>query len=250
MKTLIVSVLLAATAASAQSTFLSDTKKPLESPRSMFIEVKVGYFLPNIDKQLRSLPDAAPAAEQPYAKIFGTGWMWLGEIEVEYQFFQKFGTLAAGLSVGYAEKYGKAYNVQSQARSGESSGLRFIPIKALLVYRFDYAKQRWNVPLVPYVKVAFVAAPWWITAGKDVEVQPPNDSAISVSLGFAETFGLALQLDFLDPRLARDFDSSVGVNHTYLFAEGTLQQLNVFNQVPGKFDMSSEHFSFGLGFEF
>jgi hypothetical protein len=61
---------------------------------------------------------------------------------------------------------------------------------------------------------------------------------------------VSLELDFLDPRLARDFDSSIGVNHTYLFAEGTVQGMALFNTKPRDLDFSSEHFMFGLGFEF
>ena len=70
-----------------------------------------------------------------------------------------------------------------------------------------------------------------------------------VKFGIAGVLGLALQLDFIDQRLARDFDSSVGVNHTYLFAEGTLQEMNLFGGSKA-LDLSSAHFMFGLGFEF
>ena len=71
-----------------------------------------------------------------------------------------------------------------------------------------------------------------------------------VKFGFGGVLGLSLELDFLDRRLARDFDSSVGVNHTYLFAEGTLQEMALFNSDAKGLDFSSFHAVFGLGFEF
>jgi D-methionine transport system permease protein len=50
-----------------------------------------------------------------------------------------------------------------------------------------------------------------------------------VAFGLSFTAGLSFMLDFLDQRLARDFDSSVGVNHTYLFAE--------FKETTGRFNI-------------
>jgi hypothetical protein len=64
--------------------------------------------------------------------------------------------------------------------------------------------------------------------------------------------GLSLSLDFLDKRLARDFDTSMGVNHTYLFAEFTYQNTSVLelasNTLP--LNLDSLHWMFGLGLEF
>jgi hypothetical protein len=37
--------------------------------------------------------------------------------------------------------------------------------------------------------------------------------------GWQAAVGLSLQLDFIDPTAAHDFDADVGVNHTYAFFE-------------------------------
>lgn len=219
-------------------------QKRLESPKSMFFEVKLSPFTPLLDRPFTELPEE----ERPYYAVFGGGPMLLGEIEVEYQFFQKFGTLAGGLSVGYAEKYGKSIDAVTKERVDQSTGLQIVPIKALLVYRFDWIKERYKIPVVPYAKAAFVGMPYWITNGGSVELSGVSRGQ-GVKFGLAGVLGLALQLDFIDQRLARDFDSSVGVNHTYLFAEGTLQEMNLFGGSKA-IDLSSAHFMFGLGFEF
>jgi hypothetical protein len=246
MKTsLTLACVLAATTASAQSFELSTTKNRLESPRSMFFEAKLSPFTPLLDRPFMDLPEA----DRPYYAVFGGGPMLLGEIEVDYQFFQKFGSLAAGLSVGYSEKYGLSIDAVSHQRVDQSTGLQIVPIKALLVYRFDWAKERYKIPLVPYAKLAFVGMPWWITNGGAVELSGVQRGQ-GLKFGLAGVLGLALEMDFLDQRLARDFDSSVGVNHTYLFAEGTIQEMNLFGSSARAIDLSSKHFMFGLGFEF
>ncbi|MFT3709512.1 MAG: MXAN_2562 family outer membrane beta-barrel protein [Archangium sp.] len=243
-------VVLGSTLAAAQQFGISSENRRKESPRNMFVEVKLAPFLPLIDSEFSGIMDPA---ERPYTKMFGTGVMLLGELEFEYQFFQKFGSLAAGLSVGYAEKFGKALDAATLQRTDQSTGMRLVPLKALLIYRWDWAKEKWHVPLVPYVKGAFVAMPYFLLSGTTVE-EKDFVAGEGVKFGFAGTFGIALELDFIDQRLARDFDSSVGVNHTYLFAEGTLQGMSFFNkpataeELP--LNLSSRHFNFGVGFEF
>ena len=214
-----------------------------QSPKEMFLEAKLAPWLPNIDSGF--------AAPGPYATTFGSSSMLLGEVELDYQVFQKFGTIAVGIGAGYAEKFAKALVTATGARSGESTGLRVVPLKALLVYRFDLLWLRWDIPLVPYGKGALVFMPWWVTKGPAVEVVD-GLSAAGTKVGLAGVLGLSLTLDFLDRRLAADFDSSMGVNHSYLFAEFTSQNLQLFDfaksAVPLNF--SSNHWMFGLGFEF
>ena len=256
MKTsLTVACALVASVASAQGLELSDaapqtfglasSKKRLESPRQMFVEAKLSPFTPLLDRPFMDLPEA----ERPYYAVFGGGAMLMGELEVDYQFFQKFGSLAAGVSVGYGEKFGLSIDAVSKERVDQSTGLRLVPIKALLVYRFDWAKEKFHIPLVPYAKVAFVAMPWWVVNGSSVELSGIQRGE-GIKFGLSGVLGLALELDFLDHRLARDFDSSLGVNHTYLFAEGTIQEMNLFGTTARGIDLSSKHFMFGLGFEF
>ena len=214
------------------------------SPRSFYLELKASPFTPQIDSGF--------ADPGPYKKTFGT-FMWLGEAELDFQFFQRFGSLAVGLSAGYAEKYGKAFVANSGAPSTESTGLHIVPIKALLVYRFDWLNSKLGIPLVPYLKGGPVIMPWWVTKGPNIETIAghPELRGAGYKWGLAGTVGLAFCLDFLDRRLARDFDTSMGVNHSYLFAEGTLQNMVLFEPVNTKpLNLSSMHVNFGLGLEF
>jgi len=65
--------------------------------------------------------------------------------------------------------------------------------------------------------------------------------------GFGGTLGLAFQLDFLEQRMAKDFDSDLGVNHTYLFAEWNVSRVNNFGQAG--LNLSGRYWMFGLGLE-
>ncbi|MEW6433902.1 MAG: MXAN_2562 family outer membrane beta-barrel protein [Myxococcota bacterium] len=211
-----------------------------ESERSMFLEAKLSPYTPLIDRSFTSTTG-------PYQTIFGGGPMLLGELELDYQFFQKVGSLGVGLSGGYAEKFGRAIDATTGAQTNQATGLKLVPLKALIVYRFDWLSLKTDIPLVPYVKGAFVMMPWWVVSGSEIEVADGLRGS-GLSYGLAGVFGLSLTLDFLDPRLARDLDTSVGVNHSYLFAEFTLQEMGIFT--PDAMDLSSRHWIFGLGFEF
>lgn len=221
--------------------FLSDEEVAKnESPRDMAVEVKLGPYLPLVDRE-------PSLTGRPYETTFGTGPMLLGEVEVDYQFFRKFGSLGAGLSAGYAEKYGHATDPATGEISPEATSLQVVPIQLLLVYRFDYLAENFNVPIVPFVKGGLVMIPWWASKGGQVEVSNGFYGA-GVRWGLAGIFGAALQLDFLEPRLARDLDSSTGINHSYLFAEFHLSEVNDFGQKV--LDLSSRHWMFGLALEF
>lgn len=245
MKTSLVMLLMAASVASADTFEVSGSKKPMESPRQMFFEAKLSPYTPLLDRPFMDRKET----ERPYYFFFGGGPMLLGEVEVDYQFFQKVGSLGVGVSIGYAEKFGRSIDAATNERVAQSTGISLVPIKALLVYRFDWLKENYHIPLVPYAKGAVVLMPWWMVNGGALSAVGV-ERAEGLKAGLAAVGGLALEIDFLDPRLARDFDSSVGVNHTYLFAEATFQEMNVFAVSPVPLDFSSRHFMFGLGFEF
>ena len=102
--------------------------------RNMNFEFKLGPFKPLIDRE-------STLTGTPYETTFGGGPLLLGEFGLERQFFQKVGTLGAGVSIGYGEKFGHAVNSVTGEITEESTGLHLIPMKVLLAYRFDYLAQ-------------------------------------------------------------------------------------------------------------
>ncbi|MBL8956299.1 MAG: hypothetical protein JNK82_36335 [Myxococcaceae bacterium] len=230
----------------SQTTF-SDATLSNESPRNMMLEVKLGSYYPWVDRPLDCTPGSCP-----YERVLG-GAMLLVEGAVERQLFQKHGSAALGASFGYAEKYGRAV-AEDGSQTSEPTALRVLPMRIFATYRWDYAAIKWGVPLVPYVKAGFQLVHWWATKGAQTEVAGGGAGA-GWSYGIVGTGGLAFQLDVLDRRLARDFDTGMGVNHTYLFAEFNIAEVNNFGARtstggPGALDLSARYFMFGLAFEY
>ncbi len=222
---------------------LSAFAEPIKaSPRRMMFEFKLGPYLPLVD---RGFPDKAG----PYYLIFNNESMLLGEASLEYQFFQDFGTVSGGLGAGYAEKFAPALD-DTGAQLSQKTGLKLMPFKAFLAYRFDWLANTYSVPLVPYAKAGIAAMYWQSVNAGGVELNK-GDRGSGIKYGYFGTLGLALQIDFLDQRLARDFDADLGVNHSYLFAEYSLQEINDFHtQAATDLDFSSRHWMFGLALEF
>lgn len=230
-----IAVLLAALPGEAQEL----TDRPLQSPRSGGVWLRLGFYRPQ-------LGDEAGLTFDPYERVFGTGGMLLAELELESFFYQGFGTAGVSFSAGYAEKFGRALLTDDTA-SSESTGLRVAPLRLHAVYRLDWPAFNWGIPLVPYVKPGLVYIPWWITKGSDIETVDGYRAA-GGTWGFEVVGGVSLLLDVLEPRLARDFDSDIGVNHSYLFAEYTYTRVNDFG--GGGLNLSDGYWMFGLALDY
>lgn len=230
---------LAATA-SAQSAPGTVERSPGEigSERTTGIEVKLGGYKPLIDSE----PGLAGA---PYRDTFGDNAMLLIEGSGERQIFQAFGTAGIGFSAGYAEKFAPAH-LDNGNPAPESTGLRIVPLSLYGVYRFDYAAHNWGIPLVPYVKAGLRYSIWWASKGSSLE-NVDGKPAVGGRWGWGVSGGLSLLLDVFEPRLARDFDTDAGVNHSYLFIEANYADVNNF--YTGGLDLSGRYLTFGVAFE-
>ena len=205
-----------------------------ESERSAAIEFKLGGYQPSVDHE-------AGLFGTPFKEFFGDRPMLLFQLEGERMLWQQVGSFGVGASIGYSELYAKSLVAATGERSSESSGFKVMPLRALATYRFDYPALHMGIPLVPYVKGGLAYSVWWATKGSDTQGQGGQ-------WGYTAIGGLAFMLDFLEPRLAKDFDSDLGVNHSYLFAEYVYEDINNFGR--GGLDLSSRHFMFGLTLEF
>lgn len=215
--------------------------EPPQTPRTSMLEIKLGGVKPRIDS-------AGGLTGNPYQETFGAGSMLLFELQMDRQLWQEIGSFAVGFSAGYAEKFGFARQVGGGGeltQAEEKTGFHIVPLKALAVYRFDYFAIRNGIPLVPFVKLGPTYTSWWSTKGGGVEFFNGQRGA-GARFGYQFSGGVSFLLDVLEPRLARDFDSDLGVNHSYLFAEYT--HANMFGS--GGMDLSMRHWMFGLALEF
>lgn len=214
-----------------------------ESPRNIALEMKLGGYKPLVDRE------ASLSGSKPFEETFGQSPMLLFELEFDRQLWQQIGTAAVGVSLGYAEKYAPATITDplgTVTMTSERTGFFVLPIRLMGIYRFDYGAVHMGIPLVPYAKLGPIYSPWWTTKGSGVEYVGDARGA-GGKFGWGGTLGLSFLLDVLEPRLARDFDTDVGVNHSYLFAEFTYADVSSFSSTG--LDLSSRHWMFGLAFE-
>jgi len=195
------------------------------SERNFALELRFALYSPDVDSEFRG------SAPRPNSLLFGNSRRPMWQVEFDWEVLQLFGTLAVGASVGYWKENGRAcYRVPLEAsgwktctqddRSGDNTSLRLIPFAALLVYRMDEAAKRWGVPIVPYGKIGLNYTIWTVNNGDgNVPSSPQGGHGQGGTPGWQAAVGLSLQLDFIDPAAAREFDSESGVNHTYAFFE-------------------------------
>jgi hypothetical protein len=232
-------VFLGALPSQALETSNASSPPPLQSPRTGAVEVKVGGYKPLIDTE-------EGLTGTPYEDTFKDESMLLVELEIQRYFYQGIGTAGVSVSAGYAEKYGDAVTV-GDVVSPEKTSLRVVPLRLNALYKFDYAAFRWHVPLVPYGKVGLIYEPWWTTKGDQTQ-NVNGRKGRGGRWGYGFTGGVSFLMDVLEPRLARDFDSDLGINHTYLFAEYTYAEVNNFGGAG--LVLSSRHWMFGLSLDY
>ncbi|GEN08693.1 hypothetical protein SAMN05443572_108265 [Myxococcus fulvus] len=212
----------------------------VESPRTGGIIFRLGGYKPLIDEE-------KGLGGTPYKDTFGDSSLLLVELEFQRYFYQGIGTAGVGVSAGYGEKYGAAKLADGGGDAAERTAIKVVPLSFNLFYKFDYAAFEWGIPLVPYGKLGLIYSPWWVTKGSDTEVSG-GVTGKGGKWGWGGTAGLAFLLDVLQPRFARDFDSGLGVNHSYLFAEYTYADVDDFG---GKgLNLSSRRWMFGLALDY
>jgi hypothetical protein len=217
---------------------------PEEAPSQNFaLEFRLGPYRPQVDKGF-------PPGQGPYSRAFGKKQRLLSELELDWQFFHGFGSLGLGIAGGYVEIYGKSLE-NGVELSPQSTSLKIIPLKLLLVWRMDIFANRFDVPFVPYAKTGLMMSRWWSTKGGSTSIAREEDGGDKASgwrSGWLAVVGLAVQLDAFDRQLAKDFMASFGINHSYFFAEYSMEQVGSFGKKG--INLSANHWMFGLAFEF
>ena len=205
------------------------------TPQNFAFELKFGPYLPDVDSEFGG-------AHSPYADTFGTDYLLLSLFEFDWEFIRiPGGTFAVGVSSGFMQAVGPA-KTPAGVTSGEDTVLNVVPVYYSAAFRCDILAERWSIPLVPYVKAGIATYYWWVlNAGGTAEW--------GWTPGWFFNPGLMLQLDILEPSTARVFDSSIGVNHSYLLVELMWAGVDGFGR--GKSMVLSDlSFTAGIAFEF
>ncbi len=219
------------------------------SPQHWALDLRIGPFRPDVDSEFNN-------GSAPYREFFGKKRSILSQIGLEYQVFQRFGTLAVGGSVGYFTKKASAFidtgnGSRPTERSGDTTRLSAYPFSASLIYRLDVAARRYRFPIVPYGKLGLNYSIWTVYNGNTnvASGDTAGGRGRGGTMGWHAAAGISFLLDVLDPGSAHEFDADIGVNHTYAFFELTHIDASGLGQ-KNKLHLGGDTWLAGLLFEF
>jgi len=215
-----------------------------KSAQRFAFELRFGPYRPDVDSEFNG-------TRHPYQDFFGSGHNLMTQIEVDYEIWHRFGTIAAGAGIGYFSVTGTSPLANGTGLpSGDQSTLKVVPVSLSAVYRFDYFLERRGFPLVPFGKLGLDWAYWQITDGNDeIATDGHGGHGRGGTLGWHGAIGLALTLDWLDPDAARDFDNELGVNHTALVFQYTYADISGLG-MSDRMHVGDNNWSLGLMFQF
>jgi hypothetical protein len=206
-----------------------------DSPLWGSFELGAGPWRPDIDSDFATSPG-------PYQTVFGTSRRWSLELGVSKALLTGVGSLELGLRSGWFRARGKGLIDEGGTftKSGDPTTFNIVPTSLTLTYRLDFLPERLGVPVAPYARVALERYNWWVTNGSGGTVKK------GATNGWSATAGLALDLGFIDPTLAREMDDDSGVNRTYLYLDATRTFVDDFG-AKDSWDLSGKGVVFSGG---
>lgn len=227
---------------------LGPTHQRPESPQNFSLEFRFGLYKPAVDS------DPALGGATPYATVFGTSP--LIELGAEFSWealrIPHFGTLGPGIGIGFANASGDALFQQEHNgtfQSGEKTSLLMTPAYAIAVLRADALWREVGIPFEPYVKAGLGFALWRASNTLGTSTYQ-GVSGTGYSLGTFLAVGLGFNLNVFDRYTAMNFDDEMGINATYLFVEGTREDLSGIGIQSDPLRVGSTNWTFGLNLEF
>ncbi len=255
-----------------------DERERVERPHWWRASLRAStVYFPDADQGAKDVPNAyntnafgnlVPVNQPPFQAVFGTRHRLLMEGEVERDLWQGFGSVGVGAGVAYSEFYGTGYHQTSDSagnqiyvKSSDGTGFHLVTAKLFATYRFDYFVPD-GFPLVPYVKGGIDWVVYWEQLSSGDITEGINGKALGLVTGLEATAGVSFLLDFIDPEIARDMYTDLGIAHSFLTAGWTWQDIQndpsnlihkLFNSGqsgPTTLDLSASFFNFGVELDF
>lgn len=208
------------------------------SPQRFAVEIKMGPYLPDIDRRYTG------SGFGPYATLFGetdgggiaTDAPKKGLMPVlgfDWQFFYAGGPVGIGTQVAFFRDKASAIlanptEEDTTIRSAaDSVTFTLLPVSALVSYRFELLADRFKVPLVPYLKAGPTYALYWARDGRrNIARDEEGDKGLGGVWGYTLNAGMMIRLDFIERSAAKKLDQTTGINHTYVFGEFSFNRLD------------------------
>ena len=122
------------------------------------------------------------------------------------------GLLGIGLSFGWSQW--DTNRPGGGTADTQRNVFEILVLQPMLVWRFDTLARELSIPIVLTPKIGFDMTHWLTSPGSGAN---PNPDGWAFGPRFAAK--LSLELDFLEPRAARQLDEEWGINHSELFFE-------------------------------
>lgn len=233
-----------------RSGILTPRHREVGSPQNFAIEARLSLYQPEIDSE-------PGLVGKPYASTFGDMRRALVGFEFDWQALRipHFGSIGPGVAASYTVLSAPTYVTGTTTPAREETSLEVFPFYGVAVLRLDLLNHDLHIPIVPFAKAGVGYALWrsYTDAGTASSVDPvsgKNQPAKGATWGTHAAAGLALDLNAFDGTAARNFDNSMGVNHTYIFAEYTWMNLRGLGGQKAPLYVGGTSWTFGLAFEF
>ena len=201
-----------------------------ESPENFGLELRVGIFTP------LNLGDAFSSGA-----YFGNDVGPHLSAQVHYFPFRipYLGLIGVGIGLGWSQ-----WDTETPGGvAAERNVFEILELQAMLAWRIDTLARELNVPLVLTPKLGFEFNRWLTSPG---DATNPEPSGWSIGPRFAGK--ISLELDFLEPRAARQLDEEWGINHSEVFFE--LYYSMAGDLLDDQLPISGWGWAAGIGFTF
>ncbi|WP_394845684.1 MXAN_2562 family outer membrane beta-barrel protein [Pendulispora brunnea] len=195
-----------------------------ESPQHFALEFRFAPYKPQIDDE------PSLNGKTPWKDTFRDNPRLLFAVEFDWQALRipYLGTIGPGVSIGYtrmnavANKIDPVTKEPSNVSSGTDTSLELFPMYAVAVLRADVLMREVGIPFVPYGKAGIGYIPWRSFTEGGTSYQETPDGTVYAkgqTWGLHLAAGVAFQMDVIDRYTAKNLDNTMGINHTYLYAE-------------------------------
>ena len=231
------------------------------------VELQFGPYRPHISEQAEN--------RALYRQIFASGKSkslfehqpLMKTFEFEYYVDKTFGLIGVSGQIGHwsvsgstlrcADASGAAVecsgtNLSTAVPGADKANLTVVPLGLGAVYRMDLLKRQWGIPVVLHARAGLDYHLWWASAGGKLSRRTEGTKkklGRGGTLGFSGAAGIALGLDWLEPKAATRGRNASGMAGSYLLAEATRFVADGFGD-EGRLDMSDTVFFLGLAVDF
>ena len=202
------------------------------SPEHFGLEVRVGMYQPEGLGDTFSSPNYFGGDIGPH--LSAQVHYFPGRIDI-------LGLFGFGLSLGWSQW--DTNTPGGGTTETERNVFEILVIQPMVLWRFDTLARELNIPLVLTPKLGFDFARWLTSPGSAA-----NPSPEGWSLGPRFAGKISLELDFLEPRAARQLDEEWGINHSELFVEFYYSMAG--DIITGELPITGWGWAAGLGFTF